>query len=74
MLGIVWDMGDGYICEQIHQNPFLHRVYGLVKERKLIVVNGGSVRGIIRAGWKWDTGSGYGGGSLAQGVRMTLEQ
>lgn len=65
----------GYICEQIHQSPFLHRVYVLVEERvNFIVLNGGSSMGKIRAGWKWDAGNGYEGGNLAQGVRLTFEQ
>lgn len=41
----------GYICEQIHQSPFLHRVYVLVEERvNFIVVNGGNAMGKMRAG------------------------
>ena len=37
-LDIVLAMGwMGYNCEQIHQNPFLHRVYVLVEERQSIL-------------------------------------
>lgn len=51
MLDIVLGMGMGYICEEIHQNPFLHKFISSKRETvNFILVDFGSAVEKIRAG------------------------